>query len=131
MPKVTSQFAVMIMTIIFSTPTYSATEGSRDNRVCIAAIASVMNRDPSTMTTQRTAEGIVLVSYRRPDGDSFTYKCRVEGSRVLWGNPDGRWRDHPMDSKVTYRESGDTVSITETWPDGSTTTKDIEVPVSE
>jgi hypothetical protein len=53
------------------------------------------------------------VSYTRPDdGTYWPSKCRIEGSRVAWGNRDGRWRDHSLDEVVEYTTTPGYVTIT-------------------
>ena len=101
-----------------------------DGQVCKATIAALMNRDPSIIDSQ-SAGGKVLLSYQRSDGDTFAYKCRVDGSRVFWGNADGRWRDHSMDSTITYAQSGNRITINEKGPDGSSIQKTFEIAPTE
>lgn len=46
-------------------------------------------------------------------------RCRVDGRRMIWGNYNGRWRDHTLDSKITYEVDSTTIRITETDHNGS------------
>jgi hypothetical protein len=89
-----------------------------DVDVCKATIGAVMNRDPSIMVAADRGD-LISVSYTRDDGTSWAFKCKIQGSRVLWGNLDGRWRDTSMDSQISYRVDGNTVTITELYSDGS------------
>ena len=91
------------------------------SEICRAAIASVMGRDPSIMRT-RVVDNIQYVSYVRPDdGKVWTYRCRLEGNRVVWAGEQGRWRTHPSDEVITYELSpgGKSVQITEVHEDAS------------
>lgn len=66
--------------------------------ICKAAIAVEMGRSPKYMKTDRPGD-TPQISYRREDGDLFRYRCRLEGSRVIWSGylSDeklwGRWRN--------------------------------------
>jgi len=93
--------------------------------ICKAAIAAIMGRPPQSIVT-RIQDEIVLLSYvRQDDGTLWSYRCRVEGSRVIWASePGGRWRTHPADERISYRiiegsEPG--IEITESYGDGSAT----------
>lgn len=46
-------------------------------------------------------------------------RCKVDARRIIWGNYNGRWRDHPLDSKIFYEVSSTSVRITEQHKDGS------------
>lgn len=46
-------------------------------------------------------------------------RCKIDGRRMVWGNYNGRWRDHPLDSKITYEVGSATIRITEKHHDGS------------
>lgn len=101
----------------------AATTATADNldqtHLCKAGIATVMGRDPSTMTA-RMVNGLVQVSYvRQDDGQPFTYKCKVEGSRIIWGTISGRWRTHPADGEMSYTLNDNTVNVVEKYSDGS------------
>lgn len=93
-----------------------------ESSLCKAAIATIMNRNPATMRTRGQGDS-TLVSYTRSDGNRYTYKCKLKGNRVLWGNSDGRWRTHPADSKVFYRVGEGRVFIEDRFGDGSSTKK--------
>ena len=51
--------------------------------------------------------------------DGFT-ECRVNGDRIVWRVPRGRWRvNQAFDTTLTYTIAGDSVQITSAWSDGS------------
>ncbi len=89
-------------------------------QICRATVAVIMGRDPFIMKTDRVVEGVFHLSYVRPDdGARWAFKCKIEGQRILWGNIDGRWRDHPDDEVFTYAVSGGQLHIKELFGDGS------------
>lgn len=89
-------------------------------QICKAGIAAIMGRDPGTMITQPISNGVYQVAYMRSDdGKRFTYKCKIERNRILWGNIDGRWRNHSADSMVTYMVDGDRIIVTDNFGGGS------------
>lgn len=64
------------------------------------------------------------VSYIRPDdGKEFIYKVKTNGNKLIWGNIDGRWRDHELDSKITFSQSDSVIIIREDYGDGSIKTE--------
>ena len=57
----------------------------------------------------------MVLTYARPfDNFIFTYRCRIEGDRVVWADEPGRWRDDAKDAKVSFEVagSGDRLRIT-------------------
>jgi hypothetical protein len=65
----------------------------------------------------------VVLTFARPvDNFVFTYRCRLEGDRVLWADEPGRWRDGAKDRKVFFEIVGDgaQIRITEIHGDGTT-----------
>ena len=60
------------------------------------------------------------ISYKRPDGDSFKYRCKIEADRVVWRTfltdtrEWGRWRENYAagDAMTTYSVDGGNLKIT-------------------
>ncbi len=82
--------------------------------ICKAAISVEMGRPTKTMKT-KSAGSEPEISYRRPDGDAFRYRCQVSDDRVIWSafmddtGEWGRWRNRYSegDASTTYSiESG-------------------------
>ena len=49
----------------------------------------------------------MALTYARPfDNFVFTYRCRIDGDRVVWADEPGRWRDGPKDAKVSFEVVG-------------------------
>ena len=92
--------------------------------ICRTAIASIMDRDPKMMQLTLTAGDVVFLTYVRPiDNFVWTYRCRIEGNRVVWATEPGRWRDDPKDEKVFFEviDGGKQLRIIEDHGDGSST----------
>lgn len=83
-----------------------------------------MGRDPSSMTVSNIEGPIIGVSYiRKNDGTKWSYKCKIDGNKIVWGNSDGRWRESSEDSVITYKLTGNSIVVSETYSDGSKNTK--------
>ena len=92
--------------------------------ICRTAIASIMGRDPKMMQVTLTKGDVLFLTYVRPiDYFVRTYRCRIEGNRVLWASEPGRWRDDPKDEKVFFEviEGGKQLRIIKDHGDGSST----------
>src|ERR1700733_4889605 len=71
--------------------------------ICRAAIASVKGRDPKLMKVALTRDDVFFLTYTRPiDSFVWTYRCRIERSRVVWADEPGRWRNEPKDDKISF-----------------------------
>ncbi|MPR09217.1 hypothetical protein [Microvirga tunisiensis] len=79
-----------------------------------------MGRDPQIMMVRPDGD-VTHVSYNRPsDGSVWSYRCRLEGNRIIWASAEGRWRTHPDDGVLTYELEGSTkIRIVEAHSDGS------------
>jgi len=83
-----------------------------------------MGRDPKIMQVTRTASDVLFLTYVRPINNFvWTYRCRVEGNRIVWASDPGRWREYPGDDKVFFEVvgSGTQLRIIENHGDGSST----------
>jgi hypothetical protein len=92
--------------------------------ICRTAIASIADRDPRVMQVTRTDGDVLFLTYVRPiDNFVWTYRCRIEGNRVVWATEPGRWREDPKDDKVLFEEvdAGKQLRIIENHGDGSIT----------
>jgi hypothetical protein len=92
--------------------------------ICRTAIASIMGRDPKVMQVTRTAGNVLFLTYARPmDNFIWTYRCRIEGNRVVWASEPGRWREGPKDDKLFFEDvdAGKQLRIIENHGDGSST----------
>src|ERR1700736_872019 len=75
-------------------PSASANPAFETKAVCRTAIAVIMDRDPKLVRATDAPDGVVVLTYARPfDNFVFTYRCRLEGDRVVWADEPGRWRD--------------------------------------
>jgi hypothetical protein len=92
--------------------------------ICRTAIASIIGRDPKTIQVTLTDGDVLFLTYVRPiDNFVWTYRCRIDGNRVLWASEPGRWRDNPKDEKVFFEivDGGKQLRIIEDHGDGSST----------
>jgi hypothetical protein len=86
--------------------------------ICKAAISVEMSRPTKTMKT-RSQGATPEISYKRPDGESFRYRCQVSDANVVWStflndtNSWGRWRNRYSEGDATtaYSISGGKLTI--------------------
>jgi hypothetical protein len=87
------------------------------SEVCKAAISVEMGRKAKSMKTLQ--QNPPEISYRRDDGDSFKYRCKLDGGIVVWRaffadtGEWGRWREQYADGDAltAYSVSGGTLTI--------------------
>lgn len=97
--------------------------GFSRSQICKAGIGKTMGRDPAIMRT-RPSGGFTVVSYVRDDGELWTYRCRIQGDRIVWASETGRWRTHPADEVLTFAETPDgNLRVDERYSDGSGSSK--------
>jgi hypothetical protein len=102
----------------------SAAPAFEAGAICRTAIAVIAGRDPKIMQVTRTVGDVLFLTYVRPiDNFVWTYRCRIEGNRVVWASEPGRWRDDPKDDKVFFEDvdAGKQLRIIESHVDGSNT----------
>lgn len=91
-------------------------------QICKAGIGTLMGRDPKIIKVTKQDKGIVYLYYvRRDDGTKWSYRCKIEGSKVIWASDTGRWRTHPLDERISYRTNGKSLEIIQNYSDGSST----------
>ena len=90
-----------------------------------AATSTLYSRDIEAIHVYKTDGDTIFTQYTRvSDGTIWRNKFRIDGSRIRWGNHDGRWRDHTMDERLFFRftEDLEAVDITLAYEDGSSST---------
>jgi hypothetical protein len=100
----------------------SAAPAFEAEAICRIAIASIMDRDPKLMQVTRTAGDVLFLTYLRPlDNFIWTYRCRIEGDRVVWASEPGRWREDPKDDKIFFEvvDAGMQLRLVVIYGDGS------------
>jgi hypothetical protein len=111
--------------VALSLPTGSAeASGSTftEAQICKAGIGTLMGRDPKIVKVTKQDKGIVYLYYiRRDDGTKWSYRCKIEGGKVVWSSDTGRWRTDPLDEQITYRINGKLLEIIQSYSDGSST----------
>ena len=65
--------------------------GLKNSQICRTAILVANGHPISQRTTITQASGITHVAYVRDDGKEWSYKCRIAGNRVHWGQSSGAW----------------------------------------
>jgi hypothetical protein len=115
---------ITLMMLSASMSAASAASSFEVEAICRTAIASIMGRDPKIMQVTRIAGDVLFLTYVRPmDNFVWTYRCRIEGNRVVWATEPGRWRDDPKDGEVFFEVvgAGKQLRIIEKHGDGSST----------
>ena len=107
-------------------------------RVCRAGLAQSHGQSPSAITLDGVQDGVVRASWRAPvDGGRMRAECRVENDLIVWKPldlPDAtlvRWMNQSGDPVIRYVMDGETITITQTLPDGTTERADLAVPAEE
>ena len=89
--------------------------------ICRAAIAAIKDRDPKLIKVALTKGDVFFLTYTRPiDSFVWTYRCRIEGSRVVWADEPGRWRNDPKDDRISFEaiDAGARLQIVATHRNG-------------
>ena len=119
-----SHIAQAILFVAFAGGLGAAENTFTSGQICKAGIAVVMGRDPAIMKIDHAEKDVVYLSYvRADDRKRWTYKCKLEGQRILWGADDGGWRTHPADSVITFAIDASSLTVTERFSDGSSNKK--------
>jgi len=112
--------SIFLALIVISTSSAADKSKFNKNQICKAGIAKIMGRDPAIIKVDQTKGETIYLSYiRQDDKTKWKYKCKLNGNQILWGSDTGRWRTHTMDSKVRYKIKGTSITITDTFSDGS------------
>jgi hypothetical protein len=113
-----------VMILIASSSLASAEPPFEPGAICRTAIGSIAGRDPKSIQITRAANNVLFLAYVRPiDNFVWTYRCRIEGDRIVWASEPGRWREDPDDDKIFFEiiKAGAQLSIVENHADGSST----------
>jgi hypothetical protein len=100
-------------------PTVSLSEY---DRICKGAISVLFFTPVEDIKVTRRAGEVVYLSYtRKSDGTVWRNKCRIEGTAIIWGSEDGRWRTHSQDEKLSFilHRDARTLTIRQSFSDGS------------
>ncbi len=106
-------------------------------RVCRAGLAAIHGQQVADIQIDGLEGQVISASWRAPvDGGRRTAQCRVEGDRVAWrptGLPDAeqsRWMTQAGDTAARYVMDGQQITITQTFPDGTTSQAMMAVPTA-
>ncbi|CAA9194764.1 hypothetical protein [Flavobacterium collinsii] len=82
-------------------------------------MASIMGQQPKIITAIKKGN-LYYVSYiRKSDRKKFEYKIKFDGTKIIWSNIDGRWRNSQYDEKISFSKKNNKLSIIQTFSDGS------------
>lgn len=94
-----------------------------------AAASALMWHDIDIMRAHKSDMGIIVKHNRPSDNTPWTMEFKFTEHRVIWRGVDafgpgtgvGRWRIHPLDSKIywKYNENTRTLTLTRKHSDGS------------
>ncbi len=91
-----------------------------DNQICMATVSATMRRDLSIIKVDSVNNGIINLTYVRPsDQTIWKTRCKLNGNEVIWATDTGRWRTSQHDPIIRYSESGNLLTITQVYYDGS------------
>lgn len=102
--------AAFAVVAVATYPVFSADKAT-PVAICKAGIATLMGRDPKIIKAKES-DGLVQLSYiRKEDRSLWQYRCKIEGSAIVWASKEGRWRTDPADEKLRYRSTADSVTV--------------------
>jgi hypothetical protein len=91
-----------------------------DQQICKATIGKVMGKNPSIIKIDKISGNVTHLSYiRQDDGKHWAYRCKLEGSTVIWASDNGRWRTGQYDSNISFTTNKQNLNISEKYSDGS------------
>ncbi len=115
-------------------PVGATAQGIPEKEICAAALELLFQTGTDRRFEKKAKEGVQdYFVFRSRKNPANSDACYVYGNRIMWrvesadGISKGRWRIHPMDEKVSYKLSGDKVTITLEHADRSATTKTYSV----
>jgi len=89
-------------------------------QICKAAIGTLMGQDPKIIKILKIDSGVIDLNYIRPaDGTKWSYRCKLDGNKVIWAADKGRWRVGPDDEVITYGFVSGGIEVVDTYSDGS------------
>lgn len=96
--------------------------------VCRASIATLMSKQIESIEAVSTSDGMISTSYVRTDDNSIWKNvCSFDGNQVNWAwvenGQRGRWRNDPLDEKVSFTLTDGVVAVILSFGDGSELTK--------
>lgn len=82
-------------------------------------IAAIMGKNPNNLKVKKESDNYI-VSYVL-EGKSYNYKVQILQfkNQVMWGNLDGRWRNHNLDEKIFFEDKNGNLKIIQKFSDDS------------
>lgn len=78
-----------------------------------------MERAPKIIRAKDDGDIVRLSYVRENDGSLWEYRCKIEGSEIIWASKSGRWRTDPADEKLRYKAGAKSVTVDYVSADGS------------
>ena len=122
MPRLPQPIAFAIL--LASLSAASAEPAFEAKAICRAAMAVITGRDLKLFQAADAPDGTIALTYARAfDNFVWAYHCRLEGSRVIWADEPGRWRQDAKDDMISFETigSGAQLRITKTPASGAAT----------
>lgn len=89
------------------------------DKICRAAIATVMVKDPAIIEVYSHAAGMIFVFYKRPsDNKLHQFRCRLSDGVVRWNFVGDKLLVKEDDLELRHAMSGDALQIIDTGEDG-------------
>lgn len=101
-----------------------AADGPTAAAICKAGIATLMGRDPKIIRAKDGGDVVRLSYVRENDGSLWEYRCKIEGSEIIWASKTGRWRTDPADEKLRYKAGAKSVTVDYVSADGGVISSD-------
>ncbi|KFZ37891.1 hypothetical protein HR45_08590 [Shewanella mangrovi] len=95
-----------------------------DAEICRASVATALNKAPKLFNVEDVNGKVVyLTHYENDDWQRDIYRCKLEGTKVLWATEKGPWKNTPADNTLTFAANDDKLTIMNTDADGQQTDK--------
>jgi len=93
-----------------------------DKEICRAGIAVTAGKPLSIVKPAGASEDFYRFTYvREKDQTRWSFRCKVEGDRVVWATSNGPWRTRDSDWPIYWYvdDSGNVLNVLEDYLDGS------------
>jgi hypothetical protein len=114
---------ILTVAVMTGSPALAA-DGPTAAAICKAGIAALMGRDPKIVRAKDNGDIVRLSYVRENDGTLWEYRCKIEGSEIIWASKTGRWRTDPADEKLRYKAGAKSVTVDYVSADGGVISSD-------
>jgi len=127
-------FALIVVTITFASRHVLATSleppmgAFTQEQIARAAIATVMDQDPTVIEVVRMENGVIYTTYTREYfKTTWANRCKLEGDQVVVASATGRWRTDEHNDQLTFAATDNDLVITRRSPDGTLKKRDFNL----